>query len=151
MNKEIKIVVGVGLAAGTVVGAYYINELNRQKSGFPANAGYERRQNNMSFLKHDYDDLIERMETVTDNTCNMSDYACVSTIAVNKTACGKPSLSAIEKEKIVNMVKGMSEEEMRVALENIPIDMMFTYIGSVLEKNRKFAQTIQDAVLKLQE
>lgn len=139
MNKEIKIVAGVGLAAGTVVGAYYINELKMKRS------------KNMSFLGHDYDDMRERMETVADNTCNMSDYVCVSDIAVNKTAYGKPSLSAIEKEKIVNMVKGMSEEEMRVALENIPIDMMFTYIGSVLEKNRKFAQTIQDAVLKLQE
>lgn len=150
MNKEIKIVVGVGLAAGTVVGAYYINELNRQKSGFPANAGYERSKN-MSFLKHDYDDLRERMETVTDNTCNMSDYACVSDIAVNKIAYGKPSLSAIEKEKIVNMVSGMSDEEMKITLQNIPMTLIFDHITGVLEKNRQFAQSVQDAMNRLQE
>lgn len=150
MNKEIKIVAGVGLAAGTVAGAYYINELNRQKSGFPANAGYERSKN-MSFFGEK--SLVELGEDVREDNGAAAVKAIIPHLddAVLKIPNPKPSLSAIEKEKIVNMVKGMSEEEMRVALENIPIDMMFTYIGSVLEKNRKFAQTIQDAVLKLQE
>lgn len=55
-------------------------------------------------------------------------------------------LSPIERETIANQIKGMTEEEMRVTLENIPMDLIFKHIGAVLEKNRKFVQSINDAM-----
>lgn len=133
MNKEIKIVAGVGLAAGTVVGAYYINELNRQKSGFPANAGYERSKN-----------MFDKKTTlVNEEGAKLATEKAISTT--------KSSLSPIEKEKISSMVNGMSEEEMKITLQNIPMALIFNHIAGVLERNRQFAQSIQDAMNRLQE
>lgn len=55
-------------------------------------------------------------------------------------------LSPIEKEAVANHIKAMSEEEMRVALENIPAGLIFSHLGAVMEKNRKFVERINDAV-----
>lgn len=135
MNKEIKIVAGVGLAAGTVAGAYYINELKNKRS-----------KNNMFNKKDIEKTLVELGEDVREDNGVAAEI--LNSVTPERT---KSSLSPIEKEKISSMVNGMSEEEMKITLQNIPMDLIFYHIAGVLERNRQFAQSIQDAMNRLQE
>lgn len=57
-----------------------------------------------------------------------------------------PELLPIEKEKINGMIQGMSEQEIRVVLQNIPVGLMFDEIGARLAMHEQFAMTIQDAL-----
>jgi hypothetical protein len=55
-------------------------------------------------------------------------------------------LLPIEVEKINGMIQGMSEQELRVALHNIPVGLMFDEIGARLAAHEQFAMSIQDAL-----
>lgn len=55
-------------------------------------------------------------------------------------------LLPIEVEKINGMIQGMSEQELRVALHNIPVGLMFDEIGARLAAHEQFAMHIQDAL-----
>ena len=55
-------------------------------------------------------------------------------------------LSPAEKEKISDMVKGMSESELRVVLENIPVGLMFDEVLTRLAHYNAFASQIQNAM-----
>ena len=161
MNKEIKIVAGVGLAAGTVVGAYILNNLNRRidcdddidkkmKRRCLNNSegmSSERRLKNMFNKKEANAEVREEIGTET------MGKTVLGTVTPDDIASHKicRPLSPIEKEKIKDVVKGMSEEEMKITLQNIPMELIFNHIAGVLERNRQFAQSIQDAMSKLQE
>lgn len=125
MNKEIKIVAGVGLAASTVVGAYILN--NRELK-------VDERGQNMFSLKDVEKTLVEVGEDV-----GVKDVSALDNLV-------KPSLSPIEVEKINGMIQGMSEQELRVALRNIPVGLMFDEIGARLTAHEQFAMHIQDAL-----
>lgn len=157
MNKEIKIVAGVGLAAGTVVGAYAISKR-------PIKVDERSKENMFDKKEKSFEEMLvgEEMEgLVATSYCQAGDYTadnCLSekavrTVAPDDIASHKMfySLSPIEKEKIKNMVTGMSEEEMKITLQNIPMTLIFDHITGVLEKNRQFAQSVQDAMNRLQE
>ena len=58
-------------------------------------------------------------------------------------------LLPVEVEKINGMIKGMSEQEIRVVLHNIPVGLMFDEIGARLAMHEQFAQNIQDALKSL--
>ena len=131
--------VGVGLAAGLTGGIYAFSKqelkierrcLNNSEgmskptmSESTANAGYERRPNNM------FIDQYEDFEEVREGEPIPS-----------------PELLPIEKEKINGMIQGMSEQEIRVVLQNIPVGLMFDEIGARLAMHEQFAMTIQDAL-----
>ena len=56
------------------------------------------------------------------------------------------TLLPVEVEKINGMIQGMSEEEIRVVLQNIPVGLMFDEIGARLAMHEQFAMSIQDAL-----
>lgn len=72
---------------------------------------------------------------------------CLGSLEISKDEPTK-DLSPLERESVANQIKVMSEREMQIVLENIPMDLIFSHIGNVLEKNRKFIQSINDAVAK---
>ena len=56
------------------------------------------------------------------------------------------TLTQAEKEKISDMVKGMSETELRIVLENIPVGLMFDEVLTRLAHYNAFASQIQNAM-----
>ena len=56
------------------------------------------------------------------------------------------TLTQAEKEKISDMIKGMSETELRVVLENIPVGLMFDEVLARLAHYNAFASQIQNAM-----
>lgn len=127
MKNEIKIVVGVGLAAGLTGGIYAFSkqELKVERRCLNNSEGMssERRPNNMFIDQYeDFEEVREGEPTPL------------------------PELSPIEKEKINGMIQGMSEQEIRVVLQNIPVGLMFDEIGARLAAHEHFAMSIQDAL-----
>lgn len=118
MDKKFKIVVGVGLTAGTVAGAYYLGKRELKVD--------ERSKNNMLNTKG----AIEE---------KFVEGACVNEEPIKE-------LLPIEVEKINGMIRGMSEQELRVVLQNIPVGLMFDEIGARLAAHEQFAMHIQDAL-----
>lgn len=123
MDKKIKIVAGVGLVAGLTGGVYAVNKMKRRCLNNSEDVSSERRQNNM--FMDQYDDFEEVREG--------------ESIPVKE-------LLPIEVEKINGMIQGMSEQEIRVALRNIPVGLMFDEIGARLAAHEQFAMNIQDAL-----
>ena len=117
MKNEVKIVVGVGVAAGLTGGIYAFSKQELK---------IERRQQDM--FMDQYEDFEEVGEGV-----------CVKEEPIKE-------LSPIEKEKINGMIQGMSEQEIRVVLQNIPVGLMFDEIGARLAAHEQFAMNIQDAL-----
>lgn len=129
MTKKSKIMIGTGVAVVGVAAASVIFERRKEMS-----------------VEKTFEEMVagaaEKFKKGGEKIVKGSEDIC-------KGLCAdppKPELSPIEREKLASYISGMSEEEMRVALANIPIDLMFSHIGSVLEKNRRFAQSIQDAM-----
>lgn len=54
-------------------------------------------------------------------------------------------LSQIEKEKLGNMIEGMSELELREVLRHIPVGLMFNEVLVKLDQYEQFTMYIQDA------
>lgn len=54
-------------------------------------------------------------------------------------------LSPIEKEKLGNMIEGMSELELREVLSHIPVALMFDEVMVRLDQYDRFTKYIQDA------
>lgn len=117
MDKKIKIVAGVGLVAGLTGGIYAFSKRELK---------VERRFKNM------FMDQYEDFEEVIGGGCE------------NKEPIKE--LLPIEVEKINGMIQGMSEQELRVALGNIPVRLMFDEIGARLAAHEQFAMHIQDAL-----
>lgn len=55
-------------------------------------------------------------------------------------------LSPAEKEKISDIIKGMSESEVRVVLTNIPVGLMFDEVLARMAMYDNFASSIQDSL-----
>ena len=149
MKNEVKIVLGVGLVTGLTGGIYAFSKQELK---------VERGKESM-FLGHDCDKQREEMEeavrsTVLDNNVDstyMKNYHDGSANfkiddLVLREPTPLPELLPIEKEKINGMIRGMSEQEIRVVLQNIPVGLMFDEIGARLAMHEQFAMTIQDAL-----
>lgn len=54
-------------------------------------------------------------------------------------------LSQIEKEKLGNMIEGMSKLELREVLKHIPVGLMFDEVLVRLAQYEQFTMYIQDA------
>ena len=108
--------VGVGLAAGLTGGIY----------------AFSKQELKIERGKNMFIDQYEDFEEVGEGVCVKEEPI--------------KELSPIEKEKINGMIQGMSEQEIRVVLQNIPVGLMFDEIGARLAAHEQFAMNIQDAL-----
>lgn len=60
--------------------------------------------------------------------------------------CIGKDLSPMEKEQLINGIKGMSKEEMFVVLESIPFNIVLDHIRNEFEKNKRFADSIRKSI-----
>lgn len=56
-------------------------------------------------------------------------------------------LSAMEKQSLIEHVKGMSREQLDLMLDNIPIEMVYNRLGRELERNKAFMNSIKDSMV----
>ena len=115
--------VGVGLAAGLTGGIYAFSKQELK---------VERRLKNMVFNGNEFTEIREGVGVCVEGNCSEKEPI--------------KELSPIEKEKINCMIQGMSEQEIRVVLQNIPVGLMFDEIGARLAAHEHFAMSIQDAL-----
>ena len=55
-------------------------------------------------------------------------------------------MTQIERDSLVQLFSAMSEEEMRIALECIPIQYMLDYIGQTIASQQSFISNVKDAI-----
>ena len=56
-------------------------------------------------------------------------------------------MTQIERDALVQSILAMSEEEMRVALECIPIKYMLDHIGQAIASQQSFISNVKDAIM----
>ena len=56
-------------------------------------------------------------------------------------------MTQIEKDTLVQSISAMSEEEMRITLECIPIQYMLDHIGQTIASQQSFISNIKDAIM----
>ena len=56
-------------------------------------------------------------------------------------------MTQIERDSLVQLLSTMSEEEMRIALECIPIQYMLDYIGQTIASQQSFISNVKDAIM----
>ena len=55
-------------------------------------------------------------------------------------------MTQMERDALVQSISAMSEEEMRIALECIPIQYMLDYIGQTIDSQQSFISNVKDAI-----
>lgn len=121
MVEKTKLIVGLGLAAGGAAGAYYL--INKKRRCLNNSDGVSNERRHKESMIFNGNEFTERE---------------------NETIEG--GLLSIEKEKISDIIKAMSEQELRVALHHIPVGLMFDEIGARLVAHEQFAAHIQEAL-----
>ena len=58
-------------------------------------------------------------------------------------------MTQIERDALVQSIKAMSEEEMRIALECIPIQYMLDHIGQTIGSQQLFINNVKDAIMNV--
>lgn len=56
-------------------------------------------------------------------------------------------MTQIERDTLVQSISAMSEEEMRIALECIPIQYMLDHIGQIISSQQSFIIHVKDALM----
>ena len=56
-------------------------------------------------------------------------------------------MTQIERDTLVQSFSAMSEEEMRLALECIPIQYMLDHIGQTIGSQQLFINNVKDAIM----
>ena len=56
-------------------------------------------------------------------------------------------MTQIERDSLVRLFSAMSEEEMRIALECIPIQYMLDHIGQTIASQQSFISNVKDAIM----
>ena len=58
-------------------------------------------------------------------------------------------MTQIERDTLVQSISAMSEEEMRIALECIPIQYMLDHIGRTIASQQLFINNVKEAVMNV--
>ena len=56
-------------------------------------------------------------------------------------------MTQIERDSLVQLFSAMSEEEMRIALECIPIQYMLDHIGQTIASQQSFINNVKEAIM----
>lgn len=70
----------------------------------------------------------------------------MKTITESTKERGKNEMTRIEKEEFVNRIKGMSQEELELVVEIIPVDLCVARVNKELERLRTFENSVKWAV-----
>ena len=58
-------------------------------------------------------------------------------------------MTQIERDALVQSISAMSEEEMRIALECIPIQYMLDHIGQTIGSQQLFINNVKEAIMTM--
>ena len=58
-------------------------------------------------------------------------------------------MTQIERDTLVQSFSAMSEEEMRIALECIPIQYMLDHIGQTITSQQSFINDVKNAIMNV--
>ena len=67
----------------------------------------------------------------------------ICTMAVEKTSC---TISPMERQSIIDHVKGLTEEQLKIMLDYVPIKLIFDRLGRELERNEVFMNSIKGSM-----
>lgn len=82
------------------------------------------------------------MEAIDEET-----YAAEENYSVEEKASGRTNgLSDMEKQTLIDHVKGMNKEQLDIMLDNIPIEMVYNRLGRELERNKAFMNSIKGSM-----
>ena len=56
-------------------------------------------------------------------------------------------MTQMERDALVQSISAMSEEEMRIALECIPIQYMLDHIGQTIASQKSFINNVKESIM----
>ena len=56
-------------------------------------------------------------------------------------------MAQIERDALVQSISAMSDEEMRIALECIPIQYMLDHIGQIIASQKSFINNVKESIM----
>ena len=59
---------------------------------------------------------------------------------------GENTMTRMEKEEFIERIKGMSQEELELVVEIIPVDMCMTRVNKELDRLKAFENSVKSAV-----
>lgn len=88
----------------------------------------------------------EPVMEVVDTEGNIQQVHVESYEAEENTSGRTSGLSAMEKQTLIEHVKGMSREQLDLMLDNVPIEMVYNRLGRELERNKAFMNSIKGSM-----
>ena len=58
-------------------------------------------------------------------------------------------MTQMERDALVQSISAMNEEEMRIALECIPIQYMLDHIGQTIDSQQLFINNVKNAIMNV--
>ena len=58
-------------------------------------------------------------------------------------------MTQMERDALVQSISAMNEEEMRIALECIPIQYMLDHIGQTISSQQSFISSVKNAIMNV--
>ena len=58
-------------------------------------------------------------------------------------------MTQMERDALVQSISAMNEEEMRIALECIPIQYMLDHIGRTISSQQSFISSVKNAIMNV--
>ncbi len=56
------------------------------------------------------------------------------------------TVSPMERDALIRSIKGMSQEQLEIMLDNVPIEMVYNRLGRELERNKAFIRSMKGAM-----
>lgn len=84
---------------------------------------------------------MERAKINIDQTTN-----ALKTITEAVKDKGENTMTRMEKEEFIERIKGMSQEELELVVEIIPVDMCMARVNKELDRLKAFENSVKSAV-----
>ena len=84
---------------------------------------------------------MERTKINIDQTTN-----ALKTITEAVKDKGENTMTRMEKEEFIERIKGMSQEELELVVEIIPVDMCMARVNKELDRLKAFENSVKSAV-----
>lgn len=94
--------------------------------------------------------IMNKQTTIVKNEAEKTKNIECENVSEKKITRPKSILSEVEKKELIARIKAMSQEELEIVADSLPIQFCHNRIGKELKKNAEFAKAIEDSMRMLE-
>lgn len=93
-------------------------------------------------------DILRGLDNTSTEVYDSRAYesSCVAENSEDRKDRKDRKISPMEREALIQSIKGLSPEQIDIVLDNIPIEMVYNRIGRELERNKAFIKSMRGAM-----